>query len=180
MRKLVFSMNVSLDGYMEDTSGRFDWSVPDEEVAPLRQRGAPRRRRRRSTAAGCGRRCGYWGTDDPSRDEASAEFARVWAAGAEVRRLAARSTEVENGATLLRDPDADVARLKEQEGGPLYVSGAETAARLAGLLDELDVYAYPVIVAGGKPAWTVPMKLELIDSRTFASGVVYSRYDVTR
>ncbi len=120
----------------------------------------------------------YWGTDDPSRDEASAEFARVWAAVP--KYVVSRTLDrVEHGATLLRDPEADVARLKEQDGGPLYVSGAETAARLAGLLDEIDVYAYPVIVAGGKPAWTVPMKLELIDSRTFASGVVYSRYDVT-
>ena len=178
MRKLVFSMNVSLDGYMEDTTGRFGWSVPDDEVHRF-----VNEEHRAAGGAVYGRRMWetmrYWGTDDPSRDEASAEFARVWAAVP--KYVVSRTLDhVEHGATLLRDPEADVARLKEQDGGPLYVSGAETAARLAGLLDELDVYAYPVIVAGGKPAWTVPMKLELIDSRTFASGVVYSRYDVTR
>jgi dihydrofolate reductase len=120
----------------------------------------------------------YWAADDPDRDAVSADFAEVWRAVPKYV-VSTTLTEVE-GATLLRDPEADVARLKEQDGGPLYVSGGETAARLAGLIDEIRVLAFPVIVAGGKPAWTVPMRLALLESRTFASGVVYSRYDVLR
>ncbi len=177
MRKLVFSMNVSLDGYMEDASGRFDWSVPDAEVhAHINDE--------HRTAGGYvfGRRMWemmvYWGTEDPARDAVSADFAQVWRA---VPKYVVSSTLTDvEGATLLGDPEADVARLKEQDGGPLYVGGAETAARLAPLIDEIDLYAFPVLVAGGKPAWTVPMSLALIDSRTFASGVVHSRYDVLR
>jgi dihydrofolate reductase len=178
MRKLVYSMNVSLDGYMEDGTGRFGWARPDDEVHRF-----VNDEHRAAGGHVYGRRMWetmqYWATDDPAWDDTAADFARVWVAIP--KYVVSRTLDrVEHGATLLRDPEAEVAKLKEQDGGPLYVSGAEAAARLAGLVDEIDVYAYPVIVTEGKPAWTVPQKLALIDSRTFSSGVVYSRYDVTR
>jgi dihydrofolate reductase len=175
MRKLVYSMNVSLDGYMEDEDGRFDWSEPDPEVhrfinAEHREAGGHIYGR------------GMWGTMKGwatlEGDEVTNEFAAIWRA---MPKYVVSSTLAEApGATLLREPEADIARLKEQDGGPLYIGGAETAARLAHLVDEVDVYAFPVVVAGGKPAWTVPMRLALLESRTFPSGVVFSRYDVVR
>jgi dihydrofolate reductase len=180
MPKLVYSMNVSLDGYMEDADGRFDWAVPDDEVHRFVNE-------EHRTAGGhlYGRRMWetmqYWATadQDPAATAVTVDFARIWQATP--KYVVSRTLEsVEHGATLLRDPATEVARLKQEGDGPLYVGGAGLAAELMDLVDEIDVYAYPAIVAGGKPAWTVPVRLALIDSRTFASGVVFSRYDVTR
>jgi len=176
MPKLIYSMNVSLDGYMEDETGRFGWSRPDPEVhrfvnAEHRAAGGE------IYGARMWETMQYWAT--AQGDDVTNEFAEVWQAVP--KYVASRSlAEVEHGATLLRDPAAEVAALKEQDGGPLYVSGGELAAALIDLVDEIDAYVYPVIVAGGKPAWKVPLALSLIDSRTFPSGVVFSRYDVKR
>ena len=178
MRRLVFSMNVSLDGYMEDATGNFGWSKPDDEVHQFVND------EQRAAGGGIyGRRMWdtmkYWATADtqPEATPVAVDFARIWQAMP--KWVASRTLDhVEHGAELLRDPAAEVPRLKEQDGGPLYVGGAGIAGDLMrqGLVDELHAFAFPVVVGGGKPAWTTPARLELIDSRTFASGVVHSRY----
>jgi dihydrofolate reductase len=180
MPKLIYSMNVSLDGYMEDATGRFDWSVPDAEVHHFvndEHRGAGAH----VYGARMWETMKYWATADrdPAASPETVDFAHIWQAMP--KYVASRSlSEVGHGATLVRDAAAEIERLKAGDGGPVYVSGGELAAAVIDQVDEIDVYAYPAIVTRGKPAWRVPLALALIDSRTFASGVVFSRYDVKR
>ena len=184
MARLLYTAITSLDGYIEDRNGTFDWSVPDEEVHAFingLERGATTHlygRRLYETLAAWEHPERF---DDPTPVEL--EYAEIWQAADKIvysRTLA----EVTTGRTRLeRDFSAEAVRgLKESAPADLAIGGAELAAHAirAGLVDECRLFVSPIVVGGGKPALpddlTVAWELELVDERRFANGVVYLRY----
>jgi dihydrofolate reductase len=184
-RTVVYSMQVSLDGYMEAPNRDIGWSRPDEEVHRFHND-----RARDAGAFLYGRRLyelmfKYWPTagDDPSASPEVVEFARVW--NATPRVVFSRTLErVDEGSRLVRgDAAEEVARLKEQPGGELDVGGAALGGSLlqAGLIDEIRLFVYPIVLGAGTPFFPPlesRLELELIDIRRFESGVVYLRHRV--
>ena len=184
MRKLIYSMGVSLDGFIAGPGGEIDWTAPDEElhrfhneqvreigVAPLR-------------AAAVRGRCVYWETArrDPAAAEHELEFA-AHLAGA-CRRSCSRRRSRRSRATpgsSRGDAAEEVARLKEQPGKDLAVGGAGLAASLigSGLVDEYRLFVSPVVLGARHavlPGAGRRIDLELVETRTFGSRVVYLRY----
>jgi dihydrofolate reductase len=185
MRKLIYSMGVSLDGYIAGRAGEIDWATPDEELHRFHNQ------RARETGADLYGRNLYetmrfWETadQDPSRAEHELEFARIWKETPKV--VFSRTLEhIEGDYRLVRDGAVEaVARLKEESGADLAVGGAGLAATLIrhGLVDEYRPLVYPVVLGGGTPylpALEEPIGLELVETKTFGSRVVYLRYRAT-
>jgi dihydrofolate reductase len=182
MRKLIYSMGVSLDGYIAGPGGEIDWTAPDEELHRFHNE-----RTREIGVHLCGRRLYeemlYWETADenPSAAEHELEFARIWKRLPKVVFSTTLET-VEGNTRLARDGVAEeVARLKEQPGDDLAVGGAGLASTCIelGLVDEFLLFVYPVVLGGGTPyfpALDERIDLELVETRTFGSRVVYVRY----
>jgi dihydrofolate reductase len=182
MRKLSYSMTVSLDGFIADSGGEIGWSAPDEELHRFHNE-----RVREHGEQLLGRRLYeemlYWETADqnPSATAFELEFARIWQDVPKVV-FSTTLTAVEGNARLARGDVADeVARLKGEPGNDLEVGGAGLAATCIklGLVDEFGLFVSPVVLGGGTPffpALEKPLNLELIESRTFGSRVVYLRY----
>lgn len=178
---LIYSMGVSVDGFIADREGGFRWSAPDEELfrfhlARVRELGCHL----------CGRRLYetmlVWETDPSLRaTELDAAFADVWCALAKVvfsRTLGsvqgdarlAKGSVAEEIAAALAATDRDV-----EIGG----AGLAATAFELGLVDELRIFRYPIVVGGGTPFLppvSEQVPLELIETRTFGSRVIYERY----
>jgi dihydrofolate reductase len=182
MRKLIYSMGVSLDGFIAGPDGDIDWSAPDEELHRFYNQQA-----RETGTELYGRRLyeamRYWETADeqPSATEPELEFARIWKDTPKI--VFSRTLEkVEGNARLVRDNVAEeVARLKEEPGKDLAVGGAGLASAVMklGLIDEYRLFVNPVVLGGGTPyfpALDQRINLELVETRTFGSRVVYVRY----
>lgn len=186
MGRLVYAANTSLDGYLEDASGAFDWSVPDEEVHAFWNE-----HERRIGTSLYGRRMyetmRVWEDDDWLEGEPDVvqEYAAIWRDAEKVvfsRTLDAVTT---SRTTLNREFDPDVVRaLKETADADLSVGGAGLGAEAFrhGLVDECVLLVCPVTVGGGKPAMPAGLRvdLDLQDVRRFAQGVVGLRYAVRR
>jgi dihydrofolate reductase len=184
MRKVIYSMGVSLDGFIAGPNGDIGWSAPDEELHRFHNEQA------RATGVSLyGRRLyevmRYWETaaeESPSAPEHELEFARIWK---DTPRLVFSRTleRAEGGAELVRTALAEkVAELKEQPGGDIAVGGAGLAASLIplGLIDEYRLYVYPVVLGAGTPYFPAldgRIELALAETRTFGSEVVYVRYE---
>jgi dihydrofolate reductase len=182
MRKLIYSMGVSLDGFIAGPGGEIDWSAPDEELHRFHNQ-----QMREVAVHLCGRRLYeemvYWETADqnPAAGEPELEFARIWQS---LPKLVFSTTlrSVEGNATLLRGGLAEqVAELKEQAGRDVAVGGAGLAASCIelDLVDEYRLFVSPVVLGGGTPYFPAVgrrIDLELVETRTFASRVVYVRY----
>ncbi|MGH2984805.1 MAG: dihydrofolate reductase family protein [Solirubrobacterales bacterium] len=181
-RKLIYSMGVSLDGFIAGPGGDFDWSAPDEELHRFHNQ-----RARELGAQLCGRRLYetmvYWETaeEDRSLADYELEFARIWKSLPKI--VFSKTLEkVEGNARLVRDGVAEeVAKLKEQPGKDLAVGGAGLASTLIklGLIDEYRPFVSPVVLGGGTPyfpALEERINLELVETKTFGSRVVYVRY----
>jgi dihydrofolate reductase len=181
-RKLIYSMGVSLDGFIAGPGGEIDWSAPDEELHRFHNQ------QMRETGPNLyGRRLyevmTYWETADenPSISEYEREFARIWK---DTPKIVFSKTleKVEGNARLVRDNVAEeVAKLKEQPGEDLAVGGAGLASTFMklGLIDEFRLFVSPVVLGGGTPyfpALDERVNLELVETRTFGSRVVYLRY----
>lgn len=184
MAQLIYLTIASLDGYSEDTDGRFDWAAPDEEVHTfvndlVRTAGVFLYGRRMYETMT------VWETD-PALAAATPithDFAEIWQAVDKVvysRTLAAvatRKTRIER----TFDPEA-IVRLKATAAQDIFIGGPELAAHAfrAGLIDECHLFLAPVLVGGGKPALpgNVRLQLELTDERRFAGGMVFLRYRV--
>jgi dihydrofolate reductase len=183
MGLLRFSAITSLDGYIEDRSGAFDWAEPDEEVhAFVNEQERPvgtylYGRRMWETMR-------WWGTDEATTDQSPVveEYAAVWrnadkvvfsstlAAVDEPRTQLARAFEPETVRRMKSAADADLSI-----GGPALAG----AALSAGLVDEISLFLVPVVVGGGKPALPdTRLRLELLDERRFPGGTVFLRYAV--
>lgn len=183
MGKLIYSMNVSLDGYIEDPSGSIEFSAPDDDVHRAENEQA-----RGASAFLFGRRLyelmeGYWPTAESQEDlsETEAEFARAYV---QTPRIVFSDTleSVAEGARLVRRSDAvaEVMRLKHQSEGHLALGGAGLAASLVDLIDEFRLYVMPVAVGGGKPFFPArpeKLRLQLSEHHAFASGAVCLRYE---
>lgn len=182
MRKLIYSMGVSLDGFIAGPSGEIDWTAPDEELHRFHNE-----QMREVAVHLCGRRLYeemvYWETADanPSAAEYELEFARIWQG---IPKIVFSKTleKVEGNARLLRDGIAEqIAKLKDEPGKDLAVGGAGLACTLLkmGLIDECRLFVSPVLLGGGTPyfpALDERVNLELLETRTFGSRVVYMRY----
>ena len=182
MRKLIYSMSVSLDGFINDPGGEIDWSVPDEELHRFHNE-----RVREIGLQLLGRRLYetmlYWETVDqnPDAGEVELEFAAIWQ---RLPRLVFSKTleEVEGNATLAREVDAkQIAQLKQEPGKDIAVGGAGLAATFIerGLVDEYQLFVNPVVLGAGTPFFPSleqRIDLELIDTRTFASRITYLRF----
>jgi dihydrofolate reductase len=185
MRKVIYSMGVSLDGFIAGPGGEIDWSAPDEELHRFHNQ-----QTRELGAHLCGRRLYetmvYWETADknPSATEYELEFARIWQ---NLPKIVFSKTleRVEGNTRLATDGVAEeVAKLKEEPGEDLAVGGAGLASTFArlGLIDEYRLFVSPVVLGAGTrffPALDERINLELVETRTFGSRVVYLRYRAT-
>jgi len=186
MRKVIYAMGVSLDGFIAGPGGDIDWSAPDEELHRFHNE-----QTRELGAHFCGRGLyevmTYWDTaeENPSAPEHELEFARIWRATPKI----VFSTTLEQVVGTARLATAGVAEeragLKEQPGADLAVGGAGLASACIalGLVDELRLFVSPVVLGAGTPffpARDARIDLELVETRTFASRVVYLRYRVAQ
>jgi dihydrofolate reductase len=182
MAKLIYVTNVSLDGYIEDERGAFDWLPMDDELFALytdllRSVGTFLYGRRLYEMMA------VWETDAAlaAQSDLTADFASAWQAANKVvysTTLAAVST-ADTRLERRFDPAA-VNQLKATAGSDLTVGGANLARQAfkAGLVDECQLFVWPVAVGGGKPGLPTGMRtdLELLDERRFRNGVVHLRY----
>ncbi|HET7929694.1 MAG TPA: dihydrofolate reductase family protein [Actinomycetota bacterium] len=185
MRSVTYSMNVSLDGYIVGPDGRFDWTAPDQEVFrfwidEIRGVGVHLLGRRLYETML------YWETADQgqSLDDAQLEWAGLWNPLPKVV-FSTTLSEVQGNARLASGGLAEeIERLQDEPGeGEIAIGGATLAAEAAasGLIDEYRAIVYPVLVGGGNPFFPRRERrvdLELVETRTFGSGVVYLRYRV--
>ena len=182
MAKLLYVMNVSLDGYIADEDGKFDWGAPDEEYYSfindlLRPVGTYLYGRRLYELMA------VWETDPAAAAQSpgTREFAQLWQAADKIvysRTLQAAAT---TRTRMERDFDPEAVRqLKAVAGRDLTVGGPTLGAQAitGGLVDEVHLFVWPVVVGGGKPFLPdrVRLQLELLDERRVGSGVVYLRY----
>ena len=182
MRKLIYSMTVSLDGFVADPRGEIDWSVPDEELHRFHND-----RVRETGVELCGRGLyevmTYWDTvhEDPSASDYVLDFARIWQALPKIVFSTTLERVQGNARLATRGVAEEVAELKAQPGKDLAVGGAGLAATCIrlGLVDEFHLFFSPVVLGGGTPFFPPleqRVELELLETRTFASRIVYVRY----
>ena len=184
MGRLIYSMSISLDGFVETPSRSLDWVLVDDELHAFFNDEA-----RAMSAFLYGRRMyelmvDYWPTaeTDPSATPVMREFARIWMDKPKI--VFSRTLErVDWNSRLVRaDAGDEVARLKAQPGFDMDVAGPTTASTLMrlGLIDEYRLFVQPVILGAGTPffpALDERIGLNLRETRTFGSGVVYLRYE---
>lgn len=182
MAHLIYSAISSLDGYIEDTDGNFDWAMPDEEVHKFIND--------LERAAGTylyGRRMyetmTVWETDpDLAADSPlTQDFAEIWQAANKIvysktlETASTRKTQIERNF----DPEA-IQKLKETSQHDIVIGGPELATQAfrAGLIDECHLFIIPIIVGGGKQSLPegVRLELELLQERRFGNGMVFLRY----
>jgi len=183
MGKLIYLMNTSADGFIETPDRDIGWTTVDDELHAWfndQTRGLQ--------ATLYGRRmyevmAGYWPTaqDDPDATEVMREFARIWNP---MPKIVFSSTleSVEHNARLVRGDVHEVwSELRREFDGDIDVSGANLAGQFvrAGLVDEYQVMVHPVTLGSGTPFWPAidtPLRLRLLGTRMFASGVVLLSY----
>jgi dihydrofolate reductase len=181
MAKLIYITNMSLDGYIEDETGAFDWVDPEQVFEFITELLRPfgtylYGRRLYETMA-------YWESPVEGSPPEHREFARVWQKAEKIvfsrtlKSATTRNTRIE--------PDFDVEALRDLKGESTHdieIGGAELAglALEADLVDECHLFVNPVIVGGGKHAFRAGLRqeLELLETRRFDTGVVYLRYRV--
>ncbi|MFI6495003.1 dihydrofolate reductase family protein [Streptomyces sp. NPDC050564] len=187
MRSVTYSMSVSLDGYIVGPDGDFDWTPPDEEVFrfatdEVREVGVHLLGRRLYETML------YWETVDqnPSLDFSTLEFAAIWKALPKVVFSTTLSAVQGNARLASGGLTEEIERLRAEPGkGDIAIGGATLAAEAAalGLIDEYRARVYPVLVGGGIPFFPQRERrvdLELVETRTFSSRIVYLRYRVAR
>ena len=178
---LIYSMSVSVDGFIADREGAFGWTAPEEELfrfhlAEVRKLGGYLIGRRLYETML------VWETDPSLRDnELGAAFADVWCAIP--KTVFSRTLDSVQGNARLAEGSVaeEVAAAIEATEKDVEIGGAGLAAAAIelGLVDELSMFRYPVVVGGGTPFLppvTEDVPLDLIETRTFGSRVIYERY----
>jgi dihydrofolate reductase len=184
MARLIYSAIASLDGYIEDEQGKFEWAEPDHDVhAFINDAERPLGtylygRRMYETMV-------YWETvpTGPDQSAPGRDYAQIWRAADKIVYSRTLQAPASARTRIERDFEpAAVSALKESSDRDLGVGGAGLAATAmaAGLVDECHLYLVPVLVGGGKRALPdgVRTQLGLLDERRFRSGFVYLRYQV--
>jgi dihydrofolate reductase len=187
MRSVTYSMGVSLDGYIVGPDGNFDWTPPDDELfrfvtEEIRGVGVYLLGRRLYETML------YWETadQDPSLDDSRLEWAAIWNALPKVVFSTTLSAVQGNARLASGGLAKEIERLRAEPGeGDIAIGGATLAGEAAalGLIDEYLERVYPVLVGGGIPFFPQRehrVDLELVETRTFSSGVVYLRHRVAR
>jgi dihydrofolate reductase len=187
MRKVTYSMGVSLDGYIVGPDGGFGWSAPDEEVFrfatdEVRQVGVHLLGRRLYETML------YWETADldPALTDLELEFAALWLSLPKVVFSKTLSAVEGSNRLATRNLAQEIERWRAEPGpGDIAMGGATLAAEAAelGLIDEYGLRVHPVLVGGGTPFFPRAQRraeLELVGSHTFDCGVMYLRYRVSR
>ncbi|MBO8185101.1 dihydrofolate reductase family protein [Streptomyces spirodelae] len=187
MRSVTYSMSVSLDGYIVGPDGDFDWSVPDEDVFrfwidEIREVDVHLMGRRLYETML------YWETadQDPSLDESMLEWTALWKPLPKVVFSTTLSAVQGNARLASGGLAEEIERLRAAPGeGDIAIGGATLAAEAAAsdLIDEYRAMVYPVLVGGGIPFFPRHERrvdLELVETRTFNSRVVYLRHRVAR
>jgi dihydrofolate reductase len=182
MAKLIYSAITSLDGYVADEDGNFDWAAPDEEVHSFvndleRPVGTYLYGRRMYEVMA------YWETAHTLADQPPfvQDFAEIWQAADKIVYSKTLETVSSARTRIERDFDPEAVRqLKAQTGRDISVGGPDLAAQAikAGLVDEYHLFLAPIVVGGGNQSLpnNVRLKLELLDERRFGNGVVYLYY----
>ena len=183
MGRLIYLLNVSLDGFIETVDHRLDWTAVDEEL-----HGWFNEQTRSLDATLYGRRLyelmsGHWPTAevDPSSTEVEREFGRIWV---RMPKIVFSTTldHVEHNSRLVR---GDVAQalddVRAEFNGDLGVAGPNLAGQFVqrGLVDEYRLVIHPVVLGEGTPFWPVleaPLRLRQVDGHTFSSGVELRSY----
>lgn len=182
MRKVIYSMMVSLDGFIEGPNRELDWAIIDEEL----HRFVNDQQHAIDTHL-YGRRMyevmAYWETADenPSSPEYELEFGRIWK---KMPKIVFSKTleQVQGNTRVVREDIAEeITKLKAQSGKDLELGGANIASTFMqlGLIDEYRLYIHPVVLGSGTPMFPTldnMINLWLVETRTFGSGVVYLRY----
>jgi dihydrofolate reductase len=182
--RLHYGAIASVDGYVVDAAGSFDWAAPSEEVHAFVND--------RERAIGTylyGRRMfevmRYWAGTDPEADRSpvSAAYRELWQAADKVVFSGSLESVDTPRTTLVRGFDAAlVRRLKEESSADLSIGGPTFAAHAlrAGLVDDVSLYLHPLAVGGGTPALPQGARtdLALVEQRVFGDGVVFLRYEV--
>lgn len=185
MSRLIFSMSVSVDGFIADREGDFGWTAPSEELFRFHTEQV-------SALGGylCGRRLYetmlVWETDPSMRDDAlRAAFADLWCALPKV--VFSRTLDSVQGNARLAEASLaeEVAAALDATDKDVAIGGAGLAAAAfeLGLVDELRMFRYPVVVGGGTrylPPVTDHVAFDLIETRTFGSRVIFERYERVR
>ena len=183
MRKIIYSMSVSLDGFVETTNRDIDWVIVDEELHTFfndqaREMGAflfGRRMYELMTA--------FWPIPEAEQSNLSyiIEYAHIWK---DMPKIVFSKTpdKVDWNSRLVRDVTAEeITKLKSQPGKDLSIGGPKLASAFIklGLIDEYQLFVNPVILGGGMPFFPPidkQINLRLIETRTFGSGVIYLCY----
>lgn len=182
MAELKYSAITSLDGYIEDQSGSFAWAQPDKQVHKfindlLRPVGSYLYGRRMYEVMA------DWETDPGLAEQSPVmrDFGEIWRAADKVVYSRTLPTAITSNTRIERkfDPEA-VLRMKRESARPLVIGGPELAAQAfkADLIDECHLFLAPIVIGQGKPALPTDVRLELdlLEERSFASGMVYLRY----
>ena len=182
---LIYSMSVSVDGFIADREGAFGWTVPSDELfrfhtAQVRELGGYLLGRRLYETML------VWETDPSMRDnELGGAFADIWCAMPKV--VFSRTLDSVQGNARLAEASVaeEAAAALDATGKDVAIGGAGLAAAAIelGLVDELRLFRYPVVVGGGTPFLppvTEDIALDLIETRTFGSRVIYERYGRAR
>lgn len=183
MGKLIYGMNVSLDGFVETPDHRLDWTIVDDEL-----HGWWNDQIRGIDASLYGRRvyelmAAHWPTagSEPSATETEREFARIWNATPKVVFSTTLESVAWNSRLVRGDVAEELERLRTEFDGDMDVAGPTLAAEFVrrGLVDEYRFVVHPVVLGAGTPFWPAldaPVRLRLTDEHRFASGVVYLGY----
>jgi dihydrofolate reductase len=183
MGKLIYSLNVSLDGFIETPDHSLDWANVDEEVHQWFNE-----QTRTLHASLYGRRmyevmAAYWPTAerDPAATDVTREFARIWNPMPKIV-FSTSLDRVDHNARLVRgDVGEALDALRTEFEGDLDVGGADLAGQFVrrGLVDEYQLMIHPVVLGAGTPFWPMldgPLRLRLTETRRFASGVTLLSY----
>lgn len=187
MRKLIYSMSVSLDGYIAAPGDDISWGVPSVELHQWFND-----RAREIGVSLYGRKLwelmnAYWPTADQQADATpvEVEFARIWQQTPKVVFSSTLHEVTGNARLVTGDAVAEIARLKAEDGAPMEIGGAGLAgaAMRAGLVDEYQLVTHPVLVGGGTPFFSALdtwVNLRLVETKTLPDGVTMSHYESRR
>ena len=186
MRNVIYAMSISLDGYIAGPGGELDWSAPDEELFTFHTE-----RVAEQGLQVCGRGLYeamlYWETaaQNPSASGFELEFARIWTALPKLVASTTLQTAQGNYRLVADNVAGEVATLKQQPGKDIGVGGAGLAATLirSGLVDDFRLFVIPIVLGAGIPYFPAldrRLDLDLVETRTFGSKVVYLRYQAAR
>jgi dihydrofolate reductase len=183
MRRLIFSMQASLDGYIAGPNGELDWHLVDDELHRHFNE-----QERATDLLLYGRKLyelmsAYWPTADASPEAAPAEveYAAIWREKPKVVFSRTLDRVDWNARLVATDAADEVARLKSEGEGMMSVGGAEIGSSLlaAGLVDEVWTYVAPILIGAGKPMFVNldrQVRLRLLDRHVFGNGVTLLRY----